>query len=140
MTLKFAGSQIMCFNEWHRLKHIIYNQNISFDFFMHNFYTLYKVIQQRGIELKRIDLIEKTLAKLSTEHGVTAGELAASLGLSRANVSNDLNRLCDESKAEKVGFKPCLLSDIRSRSTAEYGIFSRACLKNGEICTISTKS
>ncbi len=75
--------------------------------------------------MKRIDLIEKTLAKLSTEHGVTAGELAASLGLSRANVSNDLNRLCNESKAEKVGSKPCLLSDIRSRSTAECGIFSK---------------
>lgn len=56
--------------------------------------------------MKRIDLIEKTLAKLSMEHGVTAGELAANLGLSRANVSNDLNRLCDEGKAEKEGSKP----------------------------------
>ncbi len=67
---------------------------------MHNFYTLYRLIQQEAIKLKRIDLIEKTLAKLSPEHGVTAGELAASLGLSRANVSNDLKRLCDEGKAE----------------------------------------
>lgn len=56
--------------------------------------------------MKRIELIEKTLAKLSAEHGVTAGELAADLGLSRANVSGDLNRLCDEGKAEKEGSKP----------------------------------
>ena len=56
--------------------------------------------------MKRIDLIEKTLAKLSGAHGVTAGELAASLGLSRANVSSDLNRLCDDGKAEKQGSKP----------------------------------
>jgi transcriptional regulator with AAA-type ATPase domain len=81
-------------------------KNRTFDFFMRNFYTFNKVIEQEGIELKRIDLIEKTLAKLSSSHGATAGELAASLGLSRANVSNDLNRLCDEGKAEKEGSKP----------------------------------
>ena len=56
--------------------------------------------------VKRIDQVEKALAELSAEHGSTAGNLAAGLGLSRANVSSDLNRLCEEGKAEKYGSKP----------------------------------
>ncbi len=56
--------------------------------------------------MRRIDLVEKSLVKLSAESGVTAGDLAISLGLSRANVSGDLNRLCKEGKAEKYGSKP----------------------------------
>jgi len=40
------------------------------------------------------------------DNGVTAGELAMELGLSRANVSSDLNRLCEERYAEKYGTKP----------------------------------
>jgi transcriptional regulatory protein LevR/transcriptional regulator with AAA-type ATPase domain len=43
---------------------------------------------------------------LSAERGVTAGELAANLGLSRANVSSDLNCLYKEHKVEKYGSKP----------------------------------
>ena len=56
--------------------------------------------------MKRIEQVEKALTELSAEHGITAGNLAASLGLSRANVSSDLNRLCVEGKAEKYGSKP----------------------------------
>lgn len=89
---------------------------------MHSSYAFCKVIQQGDVELKRIDLIEKTLAKLSAEHGVTAGELAASLGLSRANVSSDLNRLCEERKAEKEGSKPVYyrISAAAVQKNAEY--------------------
>lgn len=56
--------------------------------------------------MKRIDLVKDKLRELSTEQGVTAGELAGSLGLSRANVSSDLNKLCVDGKAEKSGSKP----------------------------------
>ncbi|AZS14305.1 sigma 54-interacting transcriptional regulator [Paenibacillus lutimineralis] len=71
--------------------------------------------------MKRIDLIEEKLSRLSAEAGVTAGELAASLGLSRANVSNDLNRLCAEGKAEKYGSKPVYyrISHTAARQDAE---------------------
>lgn len=56
--------------------------------------------------MKRIDMVQRKLSELSKERGVTAGELAAALGLSRANVSSDLNQLCKEDRAEKTGSKP----------------------------------
>lgn len=56
--------------------------------------------------MRRIDIVYNRLKELASDRGITAGELAASLGLSRANVSNDLNRLCDEGKAFKEGTKP----------------------------------
>lgn len=56
--------------------------------------------------MKRIDLVKRKLSELSMERGVTAGELAKSLGLSRANVSGDLNKLCEKGMAEKSGSKP----------------------------------
>lgn len=56
--------------------------------------------------MRRIETVEKRLRELSAKHDVTAGELAKDLGLSRANVSSDLNRLCKEGTAEKRGGKP----------------------------------
>jgi transcriptional regulatory protein LevR/transcriptional regulator with AAA-type ATPase domain len=56
--------------------------------------------------VKRIDIIYKRLTELTGSQGITAGELASDLGLSRANVSSDLNRLCDDKKAVKEGSKP----------------------------------
>ena len=56
--------------------------------------------------MKRIDIVEKRLAELSGEHGISAGDLADDLGLSRANVSSDLNILCKNGKAKKYGSKP----------------------------------
>nr|WP_319487795.1 sigma 54-interacting transcriptional regulator [uncultured Caproiciproducens sp.] len=56
--------------------------------------------------MKRIDIVKRKLSELSMEHGVTAGELADCLGLSRANISGDLNKLCEGGKAEKSGSKP----------------------------------
>ena len=54
----------------------------------------------------RIDSVERGLAQHAGESGITAGDLAAKLGLSRANVSSDLNRLCDEGRARKTGTRP----------------------------------
>lgn len=57
-------------------------------------------------KVKRIDLVFNRLKELACDQGITAGELAEDLGLSRANVSSDLNRLCNEGKAAKDGTKP----------------------------------
>ncbi|TQI68101.1 transcriptional regulatory protein LevR [Clostridium sp. KNHs216] len=76
-----------------------------FDFVVHKHYT-FTDEKDRVVSLKRIEIVRKKLVELSGERGVTAGDLAESLGLSRANVSSDLNRLCEESKAEKSGSKP----------------------------------
>ena len=56
--------------------------------------------------MKRIEKIFFELNHCPSERGVTAGELAEKLGLSRANVSNDLNCLCKEGKVCKSGTKP----------------------------------
>jgi transcriptional regulator with AAA-type ATPase domain/transcriptional regulatory protein LevR len=47
---------------------------------------------------------------MGKDSGVTASELADRLGLSRANVSSDLNRLCEEGSAVKNGTKPVYYS------------------------------
>ena len=56
--------------------------------------------------MKRIDTVEQGLVKHGGADGITAGDLASALGLSRANVSSDLNRLCDEGRAKKTGTRP----------------------------------
>ena len=56
--------------------------------------------------MKRIDRIYEALAACNKDEKVTASSLADLLGYSRANISNDLNRLCEEGRAEKSGMKP----------------------------------
>ncbi|WOC32461.1 MULTISPECIES: sigma 54-interacting transcriptional regulator [Caproicibacterium] len=56
--------------------------------------------------MKRIDTVKQRLAELTGQRGISAGELAEDLGLSRANVSSDLNALCKAGLAEKYGSKP----------------------------------
>ncbi len=56
--------------------------------------------------MKRIDLILDTLRTLPDGKSITASDLALQLGLARANVSNDLNKLCESKLAEKSGTKP----------------------------------
>lgn len=55
--------------------------------------------------MKRIDIIARGLAEHGAS-GIVAGDLASALGLSRANVSSDLNRLCEEGRARKTGTRP----------------------------------
>ena len=64
--------------------------------------------------MKRIDLILTKLreTKDSLPNGVSALEIAEELNLSRANVSNDLNKLVSEGKAVKVKGKPTLFIAI----------------------------
>ncbi|RKL62145.1 sigma-54-dependent transcriptional regulator [Thermoanaerobacteraceae bacterium SP2] len=63
--------------------------------------------------MKRIDLVYEKLLELDRGEGVSASDIADSLGLSRANVSSDLNRLCREGKAEKKGTKPVLFRPLQ---------------------------
>lgn len=61
-----------------------------------------------GVCLRRIDRVFKKLKELSGRQGITTIEIANSLGLSRANVSSDLNKLCEEGKVIKKNGKPVL--------------------------------
>lgn len=58
--------------------------------------------------MRRIDRVFKKLKELSGGQGITTIEIANSLGLSRANVSSDLNKLCEEGKIIKKNGKPVL--------------------------------
>jgi biotin operon repressor len=52
--------------------------------------------------MKRIDIIYDKLKELSNKDaGVPTETIADALGLSRANVSSDLNQLCEMGKATK---------------------------------------
>ncbi|MCM0649596.1 sigma 54-interacting transcriptional regulator [Clostridium swellfunianum] len=58
--------------------------------------------------MKRIELVYEKLKELDNGSGVSALELAEALGISRANASSDLNRLCEEGKASKSNGRPVL--------------------------------
>lgn len=61
--------------------------------------------------MRRIDAVYQKLNELYKNNvGITASEIANVLGLTRANVSSDLNKLFDEGKVEKQGTKPVLFS------------------------------
>src|SRR5690242_4669953 len=64
--------------------------------------------------MKRIDLVYETLKKLYTGKGLSAVEIAHTLKLSRANVSNDLNKLCTEGKVSKNSGRPVLFNPIEN--------------------------
>lgn len=58
--------------------------------------------------MKRIDKVYSKLKELAIEKGISAKELAEVLGLSRANVSSDLNKLCRLGKVTKTNGRPVL--------------------------------
>ncbi|MDR3174206.1 MAG: sigma 54-interacting transcriptional regulator [Treponema sp.] len=64
--------------------------------------------------MKRIEKISEALRELNGP--VSASELAERLGLSRANVSSDLNQLCQEGIASKSGTKPVFYSAVQASS------------------------
>lgn len=63
----------------------------------------------------RIDEVFNKLLELYDGEGVTTIDIANELELSRANVSNDLNRLCEEGKAIKKCGKPVLFTPIKKQ-------------------------
>lgn len=56
--------------------------------------------------------VYEKLKELYNGSGISAVEIADSLGLNRANTSNDLNRLCEEGKVSKSNGRPVLFSPI----------------------------
>lgn len=69
--------------------------------------------------MKRIEAVYEKLKELGGEKGVSAIEIADSLNLDRANVSKDLNRLCDEGKAVKGKGKPVLFTLAKTNKREE---------------------
>lgn len=60
----------------------------------------------------RMEKVYQGLCQYRQEPGITAGELADLLDLSRANCSFELNRLCEEGRAQKNGRKPVFYTPV----------------------------
>ncbi|MEG0308000.1 MAG: sigma 54-interacting transcriptional regulator [Clostridium sp.] len=60
--------------------------------------------------MKRIDIIYENLKNACYQDGISANYLAELLGLTRANVSSDLNKLCAEGKVRKSSGRPVLFT------------------------------
>lgn len=60
--------------------------------------------------MKRIDMVYNKLKELYLGMGMSAAEVAEALNLSRANVSSDLNKLCEEGKVNKSSGRPVLFT------------------------------
>lgn len=65
--------------------------------------------------MKRIDAIYEKLKEY--EKGATAIEVAEALDLSRANVSSDLNKLCEEGRVSKSSGRPVVFSVSKDQPT-----------------------
>ena len=82
------------------------------------------------MKLGRIDEVFNKLIELYDGEGVTTIDIATGLGLSRANVSNDLNRLCEEGKVIKKCGKPVLFTPIIKKKPKVKKILNKNVLDN----------
>lgn len=71
-----------------------------------------------GVNLKRIDAIYEKLKEY--ENGATAIEIAEALDLSRANVSSDLNKLCEEGRVSKSSGRPVVFSVSKEQAVERF--------------------
>jgi transcriptional regulatory protein LevR/transcriptional regulator with AAA-type ATPase domain len=69
--------------------------------------------------MKRIDIVLNKLTDLSKGKGVDASTLGKVLGVTRANVSSDLNKLCIEGKVKKSISRPVLFYPMRENAYLE---------------------
>jgi len=81
--------------------------------------------------VKRIDQVHQAILRLASKQGITAQELSEVLGLSRANVSSDLNQLWKEGKVRKANGRPVRFHSIleESKPDAVETVFDK--LENG---------
>lgn len=79
--------------------------------------------------MKRIDAVYEKLKELYNGEGISAGDIAANLGLDRANVSSDLNKLSEEGKVLKIKGKPVLFA--LPEKDSNMNILDRFADKNG---------
>lgn len=68
--------------------------------------------------MKRIDTVYEKLKEYS--NGATAVEIAEALNLGRANVSSDLNKLCEEGKAYKDNGRPVRFHACKEQVIEKY--------------------
>ena len=70
------------------------------------------------IKLKRREIIFKKLLEITGEKGigVTTQQLSNILGIGRANISNELNRLCEEGRVKKSNGRPVLYFAINEEN------------------------
>jgi transcriptional regulator with AAA-type ATPase domain/transcriptional regulatory protein LevR len=80
--------------------------------------------------MKRIAKIEKILREQNNSRGISALEVAEKLGLSRANVSSDLNQLVAKGIAVKSGTKPVYYFIPESHQLYDFDRFLR---ENGSL-------
>ncbi|MHC1681848.1 MAG: sigma 54-interacting transcriptional regulator [Clostridiaceae bacterium] len=81
--------------------------------------------------MSRIDEVYKKLKELYIEQGISAGEIATSLGLFRNNVSSDLNKLSELGKVIKLKGKPVLFAPKENKF--EESILDKFAKKNGSL-------
>ncbi|PKM51372.1 MAG: transcriptional regulator [Firmicutes bacterium HGW-Firmicutes-7] len=69
--------------------------------------------------MQRKDLIYKKLIEINNPNGIDTQELADLIGLSRANVSHELNNLVKEGKVGKIGGRPVLFYVSNNKSSSK---------------------
>lgn len=80
--------------------------------------------------MRRLDIVYDKLREVSKDRGISAQELSDILGLSRANVSSDLNRLCEEGRAEKNNGRPVLFRALKNSAYKNETILDRFSREN----------
>lgn len=85
-------------------------------------------------KMKRIDEVYNKLRELYSGEGISATEIAISLGLDRANVSADLNKLNDMGKVIKFKGKPVLF--VPNESNIEKNILEEFVKKNTSLLSV----
>ncbi|MBP2642967.1 MAG: transcriptional antiterminator [Firmicutes bacterium] len=104
-SVLFEKGKRNTFAEFTQRKLIYYNMEFDIKYLQ----CLERVGGRRkgGGYLRRMEIVYRKLKELNKTHdGISAIEIAEALGLSRANVSNDLNRLCEGNRASKTKGKP----------------------------------
>ncbi|MBL4931924.1 sigma 54-interacting transcriptional regulator [Clostridium paridis] len=70
--------------------------------------------------MRRLEAVYEKLQELYSGSGVSAFEIAEDLNLSRANVSNDLNRLFEFGRVSKTKGRPVLYSPIHKKNNIKH--------------------
>ncbi|MDD7793391.1 sigma 54-interacting transcriptional regulator [Clostridium sp. 'White wine YQ'] len=70
--------------------------------------------------MRRLEAVYEKLQELYSGKGISAFEIAEGLNLSRANVSNDLNRLFEFGRVSKTKGRPVLYSPIQKKNNKKY--------------------
>lgn len=78
-----------------------------------HYFVFYIIIEKSSVliggqVMKRIDAIYQKVLEIGMDKGCSATDISEALGITRANASSDLNRLCEEQKLKKLDGRPVL--------------------------------